>query len=200
MEEWYVLKNLAKDLHVVLLQDTEGMTDPCYQRPPYPETWARLYGHGQGRVFYTSLGHREDIWSNPKFQNLIVAGLAWVLRNVNADVTPNVDAVTPKARETPKVRPIDRRFFVGDWRLGQPNGADFLISLHADSTASSSFLGGTGKWEFIHGEARILWNTGKSAGGWHIIRREGSGFRKLYFKAGMPLDRPTNDICGAEKL
>ena len=35
-EEWYALKNFAKDMHVVLVQETAGMTDPCYQRAPYP--------------------------------------------------------------------------------------------------------------------------------------------------------------------
>jgi hypothetical protein len=101
LEEWYTLKNFANNLHVVLIQETEGMTDPCYQRAPYPATWARQ--HEKGRVFYTSFGHREDIWTNPKVQDVILGGMAWVLRNVNADVTPNIDAVTPKAREIPKL-------------------------------------------------------------------------------------------------
>ena len=38
MEEWYALKNFAKDMHVILLQETEGMVDDCYQRPPFPAT------------------------------------------------------------------------------------------------------------------------------------------------------------------
>jgi type 1 glutamine amidotransferase len=103
LEEWYALKNFAKDLHVVLIQETDGMNDPCYQRPPYPETWARM--HGKGRVFYSSLGHREDIWTNPLVQDLFLGGIAWILRNVDADVTPNIDAVTPKAGEIPKLPP-----------------------------------------------------------------------------------------------
>jgi type 1 glutamine amidotransferase len=103
VEEWYALKNFAKDLHVVLIQDTEGMKDAVYQRAPFPCTWARQ--HDKGRVFYTSFGHREDIWTNPKIQDLILGGMAWVLRNVDADVTPNIDAVTPKARELAKVSP-----------------------------------------------------------------------------------------------
>ena len=58
----------------------------------------------KGRVFYTSFGHREDIWTNPKVQDLILGGMAWILRNVDADVTPNIDTVTPKASEIPKCR------------------------------------------------------------------------------------------------
>jgi len=100
VEEWYALKNFAKNLHVVVIQQTAGMTDACYHRPAYPATWARL--HDKGRVFYTSFGHREDIWTNPKIQDLILGGMAWILRNVEADVTPNLDAVTPKASDVPK--------------------------------------------------------------------------------------------------
>ena len=105
-EEWYSVKNFAKDLHVVLIQDTEGMKDPCYQRAPYPCTWARQ--HNKGRVFYTSFGHREDIWTNPKIQDLILGGMAWILKNVDADVTPNIDVVTPKAREIPNLSPAKK--------------------------------------------------------------------------------------------
>jgi type 1 glutamine amidotransferase len=94
-EEWYTLKNFAKDLHVILIEDNEGMEGDCYQRPPFPMTWARM--HNKGRVFYTSFGHRDDIWTNPKVQGIIAGGLAWAMRNVNVDVTPNIDKVTPKA-------------------------------------------------------------------------------------------------------
>ncbi len=71
------------------------MKGPLYQRPPYPATWARM--HGKGRVFYTSMGHREDVWTNPIFQQIALGGIAWAMRNVDADVTPNIATVTPHA-------------------------------------------------------------------------------------------------------
>lgn len=43
----------------------------------YPNSWYRT--EGKGRVFYTALGHREDIWSNPKFQEHLLGGIAWAL-------------------------------------------------------------------------------------------------------------------------
>ena len=102
-EEWYSLKNFAKDLHVILVQDTQGMESEDYQRPPYPGTWARM--HGQGRVFYTSMGHREDVWTNEEFfQPLLLGGLDWALRRVDADVTPNIAKVTPGAHVMPPPR------------------------------------------------------------------------------------------------
>jgi hypothetical protein len=75
------------------------MKGNMYQRPPYPATWARMYG--QGRVFYTNMGHREDVWTNPVFQEVLMSGLHWAVRDVDADVTPNIDKATPKASELP---------------------------------------------------------------------------------------------------
>ncbi len=97
LEEWYALNNFAKDLHVILVQETAGMKDDCYQRPPFPATWARM--HGKGRVFYTSLGHREDVWTGKIFQQIVLGGFGWVLGDSEADITPNIDKVTPKANQ-----------------------------------------------------------------------------------------------------
>lgn len=99
-EEWYALKNFAADLHVLLVQETEGMVDLDYERPPFPATWARQ--ENQGRVFYTSMGHREDVWTNPIFQAVTVGGLQWITKQVDADITPNIKVVTPEANVLPK--------------------------------------------------------------------------------------------------
>jgi type 1 glutamine amidotransferase len=96
-EEWYSLKNFAPDLHVILVQDTEGMKGKDYERPPYPATWARK--HHDGRVFFTSMGHRADVWESPVFQELLLGGLSWAVGNVEADVSGNLDRVAPKANE-----------------------------------------------------------------------------------------------------
>ena len=100
MEEWYALKNFAKDMHVLLVQDTTGMVDLDYERPPYPATWVRQ--QGKGRVFYTSMGHREDVWTNQIFQSIVNGGLHWVTGQFDADITPNIDTVTPNADKLPK--------------------------------------------------------------------------------------------------
>lgn len=93
MEEWYSLKDFAPNLHVILVQETAGMMGAPYQRRPFPATWARA--HGRGRVFYTSMGHREDVWTNPMFQSMLMGGVQWALGNVEADVTPNLTKVAP---------------------------------------------------------------------------------------------------------
>jgi uncharacterized protein len=93
LEEWYTSKDFAPDMHVILALDTKGMQGIDYQRAPFPSTWARL--QGQGRVFYTALGHREDVWINPLFQNLLLGGIGWAARNVDADVSPNLNTAAP---------------------------------------------------------------------------------------------------------
>ena len=44
----------------------------------YPQSWSRSFG--RGRVFYTALGHREDIWStDPVFRAHVLGGIRWAL-------------------------------------------------------------------------------------------------------------------------
>jgi hypothetical protein len=128
LEEWYSLKNFAPDLHVLLVQDADHMDKSggnrrAYDRPNYPSTWVHEYGkgrvvstgfphgaflllhkvqtHRRGRVFYTSMGHRDDMWSNPVVLQVLLGGMNWVLGNVDADVTPNIKQVTPQADVLP---------------------------------------------------------------------------------------------------
>lgn len=94
-EEWYTFKNFARDLHVILVQETAMMKGAPYRRPDFPSTWARM--HGRGRVFYTSLGHREEVWSDPLFQTVPMSGLAWVTGRFDFEIAPNIDKATPQA-------------------------------------------------------------------------------------------------------
>ncbi len=43
----------------------------------YAISWTRQ--QGLGKIFYTSLGHREEVWENPKYQAHILAGIRWAL-------------------------------------------------------------------------------------------------------------------------
>lgn len=99
-EEWYALKNFAADLHVILVQQTDDMVGECYRRQPYPATWARRYG--AGRVFYTSLGHEANVWRDRRFQQIATGGMAFVLGQVDADLTPNLDRFAPAADQWPR--------------------------------------------------------------------------------------------------
>ncbi|MDB6175417.1 MAG: hypothetical protein JWL59_4728 [Chthoniobacteraceae bacterium] len=102
-EEWYSLKDFSDDLHVLLVQETDAMKGIEYQRPAFPATWARM--HGKGRVFYTSMGHREDVWLNPLFQELLIGGIRWAVGEVQADVSPNLKDVAPGWAQNPPFPP-----------------------------------------------------------------------------------------------
>ena len=98
-DEWYALKNINDDLHVIYYYKTASMHDKDYQRPNFPQAWART--HGKGRVFYNSMGHREDVWASPKFQELALAGLDWVTGRVDAETPANITKVTPEYKTMP---------------------------------------------------------------------------------------------------
>ncbi len=98
-DEWYSMRNFAPDIHVILVQETKGMDGSDYKRPPFPATWARM--HGKGRVFYTSMGHREDVWTNPKFQQILLGGIDWALGRTQAELTPNLAKAAPEASTMP---------------------------------------------------------------------------------------------------
>jgi hypothetical protein len=98
--DWQLVQiQLAPALHVIPATNSSGLEGPMYRRASFPEPWARL--HGKGRVFYTSMGHREDVWPNPQFADLVVNAMKWTGRVIDADVTPNLTQVTPKADVTP---------------------------------------------------------------------------------------------------
>ena len=79
---------------------TPAMKGEEYQRPPYPTSWARK--EGKGRVWYTAMGHREDVWTNPIFQNILVGGIKWALDEANAAVPANLKNAAPGAMTNPR--------------------------------------------------------------------------------------------------
>lgn len=57
--------------------EIEGLPD-VVAGGDYPQAWYREFG--EGRSFYTSLGHRDDIWtSDPVFRAHVVGGIRWAL-------------------------------------------------------------------------------------------------------------------------
>jgi type 1 glutamine amidotransferase len=43
----------------------------------YAVSWVKTFG--KGRVFYTSLGHRDQVWEDPRYQEHILGGIRWAL-------------------------------------------------------------------------------------------------------------------------
>lgn len=102
-EEWYSLKDYNPDIHALTIIDAPAMEGTMYDRPPYPNCWARL--EGKGRVFYTAMGHREDVWTNPIFRQILVGGTKFALGDAKGDTTPNLMQVAPQASVNPKYVP-----------------------------------------------------------------------------------------------
>jgi uncharacterized protein len=103
MEEWGSLKDFVPDIHVILTLDTHSMHGECYQRASYPVTWARQ--HGQGRVFYSSMGDRPETWGDAFFLSLVAGGIRWAIRDVDAQISPNLQAAAPGYAEIPPKSP-----------------------------------------------------------------------------------------------
>lgn len=101
-EEWYSLKEFRADSHCLTVIDAKSLTGDMYQRPDYPTSWARQ--EGKGRVFYTAMGHRDDIWTNPQFQDILVGAIQWATGDVKVDITPNLKEVAPGAMTNPEYR------------------------------------------------------------------------------------------------
>jgi type 1 glutamine amidotransferase len=99
-EEWYSLKDFNPDLHVLTVIDSPSMKGGDYDRPPYPTAWARE--EGKGRVYYTAMGHRDDIWTNETFQNILVGAIRWTTGEVEVATPANLKEVAPGANTNPK--------------------------------------------------------------------------------------------------
>jgi len=98
-EEIYLIKNHdSKECQELLMLDKHP-NNPN-QAGQFPISWSKSYG--QGRVFYTSLGHREDIWDDdtpPNFKRInskeislayqkhILEGIKWTL-GLSGEVKP----------------------------------------------------------------------------------------------------------------
>jgi len=105
-EEWYSLKDFMPDLHVILTLDTHGMKGECYQRAPYPATWARQ--NGKGRVFYTAMGDRPENWKNEFFLNLLAGGIRWTIGDASARLDANLKQAAPGYAEIPPKFPAEK--------------------------------------------------------------------------------------------
>jgi type 1 glutamine amidotransferase len=74
-DEIYLYKNFSRDrVHMLLALDkhpNEGT--PGF----YPLAWTRE--HGKGRVFYTALGHREDVLEADWYREHLAGGTLWAL-------------------------------------------------------------------------------------------------------------------------
>ena len=95
-DEWYHFINMNEDkMHVVALLDpgAEREKQEQYNLPNYPVIWTMQKGNG--RVYYNAMGHREDVWDDATFQQMIVDAATWALGEGELDSEPNFKEVVP---------------------------------------------------------------------------------------------------------
>jgi uncharacterized protein len=85
-DEIYQFKNYDRNkVHPLL-----GLTRHPNNGTPgyYPIAWCKMYE--KGRVFYTALGHRPDVWKAPWYQLHVLGGIRWALGLEKGDASlPN---------------------------------------------------------------------------------------------------------------
>lgn len=82
----------------------------------YPVAWCKQYG--QGKMFYTSLGHREDVWENPEYQQHVLGGIKWALGLEPGGHAPQSGPYQVSAEEKAQgFKPLFNGVNLDGWRL-----------------------------------------------------------------------------------
>ena len=77
-------------LHVLMSVDTERSDlsrQSMEKGGDYALAWCQNFG--EGRSFYTALGHRDDVWENPVYQQHLLGGILWALGLKEGDASPS---------------------------------------------------------------------------------------------------------------
>jgi type 1 glutamine amidotransferase len=90
-DEIYQMRNYSRDKVRVLMRLDAAKIDLKNKNVhrtdrDFAVTWAKMYG--KGRVYYTTLGHVQENWDDPKFQKMLIEAIKWTTGITNADITP----------------------------------------------------------------------------------------------------------------
>jgi type 1 glutamine amidotransferase len=96
LDEIYQLQNFHRNqVHGLLTLDRH----PNNETPgDYPIAWCKHIG--RGKMFYTSLGHREDVWESDTYQKHILGGIEWALGLERGDGKPQSTALKLSSAES----------------------------------------------------------------------------------------------------
>ena len=118
-DEIYLLKSFHRNrVHGLLTLDKH----PNSKMPgDYPIAWSKKVGDGS--IFYTSLGHRNDVWENEKYQAHVLGGIRWALGLVKGDSEPQ-DTHYRVSQEEKKegFKPLFNGVDLDGWKLRNPDG------------------------------------------------------------------------------
>ena len=98
-DEIYQFKSYDRaKVHMLLsLNELQLTRDPVTTPGYYPIAWCRMYG--KGRVFYTALGHREDVLEADWFKRHVLGGIQWTLGQAKGDAKPQKAITSDKTTD-----------------------------------------------------------------------------------------------------
>jgi type 1 glutamine amidotransferase len=76
-------------LHVILSIDNSSIDVSKGKRKDMDYAVAWCHEMDKGREFYTSLGHRREVWRDPRYQEHLLGGIQWALGREKGDATPS---------------------------------------------------------------------------------------------------------------
>jgi len=134
-DEIYIMKNFQRDQVRGLLTLDKHPNDGY--PGDFPIAWCKEYG--KGRVFYTSLGHREDVWDTDwkdgqgkransaeiakAYQQHILGGIEWALGLKPGEGAPQDHTFKVSAEEAAAgFKPLFNGVDLAGWQYRNPNG------------------------------------------------------------------------------
>ncbi len=98
-DEIYQPKEWSRDKVNVLLSLNPSKLD--YNNPrvhrddhDFAVAWSKMYG--KGRVFYSTLGHTEESWSDPDIRKMYFEAIKWVLGMTEGSTASHLKPATPQ--------------------------------------------------------------------------------------------------------
>jgi len=100
-DEMYQTKDFSRDkVHVIARLDANKLDLSNPKVMPehradkeFPIIWAKMYG--KGRVYYSTLGHREETWDRKDIQTMYLEAVKWAMGLTQADVTSHAMSTAP---------------------------------------------------------------------------------------------------------
>jgi type 1 glutamine amidotransferase len=81
-DEIYQFRNFSRSrVHVLLSLDANSvdLNKPAVHRTDRDFALAWWRNYGKGRVFYTALGHRSEVWEDKRYQQHLLGALRWAI-------------------------------------------------------------------------------------------------------------------------
>jgi hypothetical protein len=154
VDEIYQFRSFSRDrVRVLMTLDTStvDLNAPGVNRTDgdFALAWCRAYG--EGRVFYTALGHFDETWRDSRFQSILDGALRYLTGLANADCTPR------RVAESPRIATggvVNAATYSAD---GVSPGA--VVSIFGTNlTSGASMASAPGNWPSTMAGAQVLWN------------------------------------------